>query len=64
MMDKMPSGLHGVETKLKTTQHKIAYNVINIQTMPESSAEDGQFRVLSIIYLVFLSTVKYIFIQL
>ena len=63
-MDQMSSGLHGVEIELNTTQKQIAYNVINMQTMPEFSTEDGQFCLLSILYLVLLSAGKYRFRQL
>ena len=44
MIDQISSGLHGVEIKLTTTQPKIAYNVTKMQTMPEFSRKDGQFR--------------------
>ena len=37
---------------------------MNMQTMPEISTEEGQFRVLSILYLVFLSDRNYRFSQL
>ena len=64
MIDQMSSGLHGVEIKLKTTQHKISQNDIKMHTMPELSTEDGQFRVLSTLYLFQLSDGKYRFSQL
>ena len=64
MMDQISSGLYGVEIKLKTTQHKIAQNVIKMQTIPELSTEDGQFRLLSTLYLVLLSSGKYRFRKL
>ena len=64
MMYQMSSGLNRVEIRAKTTQHKIAYNVINMHTVPEFSTEDGQFWVLSILCLVFLSSGKYRFSQL
>ena len=64
MMNQMSSGLHGVKIKFNTTQHKISQNVIKMQTIPEFSTEDGQFRVLSILYLVLLSAGKYRFSQI
>ena len=64
MTDQMSSGLHRLEIKLKTTQHKISQNTIKMHIIPEFSTEDGQFRVLSIIYLVFISSGKYRFSQL
>ena len=64
MMDQISPGLHGVEIKLNTTQQKIAYNVIKMQTIPEFSTEDGQFWELFTLYLVLLSAGKYRFSQL
>ena len=60
----MSSGLHEVEIKLKTTQPRIFWNVINMHIMPELSTEDGQFWVLYILCLVFLSDGNYRFNQL
>ena len=64
MMDQISSGLHGVDIKLKTIQQKIAQNVIKMHIMSEFSTEDGQFRVLSTLYLVLLSAGNYRFGQL
>ena len=64
MMDQMSSGLHGVDIKLKTTQHRILYNIIKMQIIPEFSTEYGQFQVLYILYLVLLSDGKYRFNQI
>ena len=64
MKYQISAGLHGVEIKLKTTQQKIDQNVIRMQTMPELSTEDGQFQVLSTLYLVLMSAGNYRFNQL
>ena len=64
MMDKMSSGSHGMEIKLKTTQPKILQNVIRMRIMLEFSIEDVQFRVLFTLYLVLLSSGKYRFSQI
>ena len=55
----MSSELHEVEIKYKTTQPRIVYNAIKMRIMLEFSIEDGQFRVLSTLYLVLLSAGKY-----
>ena len=64
MMAQISSDLHGVGIKLKTTQPIIFYNVIKMCIVLELSTEDGQFQVLYILCLVFLSAGKYIFNQL
>ena len=50
------------QVEYHTTQKH--YNVIKMQNMPELSTEDGQFRLLSILYLVFISVGKYRFVQI
>ena len=55
MMDQISSDLYGVGIMLNTTPHIIVYVSINIGIMLESSTSDGQFEVLFILCLVFLS---------
>ena len=61
MMDKISSGLHGVEIKLNTTQSITVWNVFRMQIIPELSSEDGQFQLLYILFLVLMASVKYRF---
>ena len=58
MMSQMSSDLHVVGIKLNNTQPRVVYNSTKMRTMLEFSTEDGQFQVLCILYLVFLSTGK------
>ena len=44
MMVQISSDLHVVGIKLKTTQPRIAYNVINMRIMLEVLTEDSQFH--------------------
>ena len=59
MMDKISSGLHGVEIKLNTTQSITVWNVFRMQIIPELSSEDGQFQLLYILFLVLMASEKY-----
>ena len=62
--NQISSGLHGLGIKFKTTQPIIVQNFLKMQIMLEFSTEEGQFHVLYILCLVFLSAVNYRFNQI
>ena len=61
MMAQMLSDLHGVVIKWNTTQPRTAYTTIKMSIILELSTEEGHFQVLSILCLLLIYTVKYIF---
>ena len=64
IMDKMSSDLHGVVIKFNNTKPSIVYNNIKMRIMLDLSTEDGQFQVLFILCLEFLSVGNYRFNKL
>ena len=64
MMTQMLSELHGAGIKLKNKQPIFLWNTTNMRMMLELSTEYGQFQVLLILPLVFMSSGKYILKQI
>ena len=59
MMAQITSKLHGLGTKLKTTQTIIIQNAIKMRIRLESSTKDGPFQALCIPFLILVSDGNY-----